>query len=362
MKTPNFRECILKIKTYVPGKPIEAVKREFGLDDVVKIASNENSLGPSPKAVEAMKEAAGEMNQYPDGSCFELREKLSEHLGVKPENLIFGNGGDEVIFYFAQAFLCEDDEIITPDCTFSEYGTSALLMGANIVTVPMKDWEIDIDGIIEKVTPKTKAVYITNPNNPTGTIISKDRIDYLLSKLPENCILFLDEAYYEYVDDPEYTNAVKYVEEDKNVIILRTFSKVYGIAGLRVGYGIAPKRIIDLVEKTRLPFNVNRMAQKAALGALSDTDHVNRSRENNKKGKEFLYAEFDKLGLEYKKTQGNFVWVDVKTDCKELFAKLQRMGVIIRAGAPFGAPTHIRVSVGTERELDKFISALKQIL
>ena len=362
MKTPSFRENILQIKTYVPGKPIETVKREFGLDDVIKIASNENPLGPSPKAVEAIKEAASEVNQYPDGSCFELRQKLAKHLGVAPENLIFGDGGDEVIFHFAQAFIKEGDEIITPDTTFSEYATSALLMGGTPKVVPMKNWEIDVDALLKAVTDKTKAIYITNPNNPTGTLLSKEKIDYLIDNMPEDCLLFLDEAYYEYVDDPDYTNSIKYVKEDKNVLALRTFSKVYGIAGVRIGYGIASKRIIDLMEKTRLPFNVNRIAQKAAIAALDDKEHVANSRKVNKAGKEFLYREFDKLGLEYKPTQGNFVWVDVKTDCKELFAKLQRMGVIIRAGAPFGAPTHIRVSVGTQKELDKFIECLKKVL
>ncbi len=362
MKTPTFRENILQIKTYVPGKPIEDVKREYGLEDVVKIASNENPLGPSPKAVEAIKANAAEVNQYPDGSCFELRQKLSVHLGVAPENLFFANGGDELIFCFAQTFICPDDEIITPECTFSEYGTSALLMAGKAVTVPMKDWEIDIDGLLSAVTPKTKAIYITNPNNPTGSLVPKEKIDYLVDNMPENCLLFLDEAYHEYVDDQDYSNAINYVKEDKNVVILRTFSKVYGIAGVRIGYGIASKRILDLVEKTRLPFNVNRIAQKAAIAALSDTDHVANSRNVNRSGKEFLYSEFDKLGLKYKPTQGNFVWVDVQTDSRALFAKLESMGVIIRPGAPFGAPTYIRVSVGTQRELDKFIDCLKKIL
>ncbi|MBQ7256608.1 MAG: histidinol-phosphate transaminase [Abditibacteriota bacterium] len=362
MKTPKFRETIMQITAYVPGKPIEDVKREFGLDDVIKIASNENPLGPSPKAVEAIKAAACEINQYPDGACFELRQKLAKHLGINPENLIFGDGGDEVIFHFAEAFINPGDEIITPDTTFSEYATSALLMGGKPVTVPMKDWEIDVDALLGAVTDKTKAIYITNPNNPTGSLLPKEKIDYLLEKMPEDCLLFLDEAYYEYVDDPGYTSSLEYIKADKNVLALRTFSKVYGIAGCRIGYGIAPKRIIDLMEKTRLPFNVSRIAQKAALAALDDIDHVAKSRKVNQEGKAFLYREFDKLGLEYKPTQGNFVWVDVKTDCKALFAKLQRMGVIVRAGAPFGAPTHIRVSVGTQRELDKFIECLKKVL
>lgn len=362
MKTPSFRECILKIKTYVPGKPAETVKREFGLDEVIKIASNENPLGASPKAVEAMKKALEDVHQYPDGSCFELRQKLALRLGVDPECLIFGNGGDEIITYFGEAFFCEGDEIIVPECTFSEYIFSSLLMGINYVSVPMKDWAIDVDGIISKITPKTKAVYITNPNNPTGTIIEKEKIDYLVSKLPESCILFMDEAYFEYVDDPDYSNSVKYVKEDKNVIVLRTFSKVYGIAGIRIGYGIAPKRIIEKVAKTRLPFNVNRIAQQGAIAALDDTEHVEKSCKTNKSGKDFLYAEFKKLGLEYKETQGNFVWVDVKKDSKTVFEELQKMGVIIRAGAPFGAPTHIRVTIGTQYELDKFIECLKKIL
>ena len=193
-------------------------------------------------------------------------------------------------------------------------------------------------------------------------MLEKNKVDYLLSKLPEDVVVFLDEAYYEFVDDPDYTKSIQYVKEDKNVVVLRTFSKVYGIAGSRIGYGVAPKKLVDLMEKTRLPFNVNRIAQKGAVAALDDKEHVENSRKNNQTGKNFLYAEFDKLGLTYKKTQGNFVWVDLKKDSKEIFAKLQSVGVIIRPGAPFGAPTHIRVSVGTPRELNKFIDALKPLL
>jgi len=362
-KTPEFRNCLLQVETYVPGKPIEEVKRELGLDEVIKLASNENPLGGSSKAMEAMKKAIEQIHLYPDGSCFELRQKLAVKLGVDNGNLIFGTGGDEVIFYFAQSFFCKDDEVIIPECTFSEYETSAILMDINIIRTPLlADWNVDFDALTSKISNKTKAIYLTNPNNPTGTLISSDKIEYILNNMPENCFLFLDEAYYEFVDDPNYTKAIEWIKEDRNIIVLRTFSKIYGLAGTRVGYGIAPTRIIDLMEKVRLPFNVNSIAQCGAIAALDDVEHVNTSREVNFKGKKFLYAEFEKLGLNYVPSSANFVWLDTKKDSRYVFKELLKLGVIVRVGAAFGADTYIRVTVGTQYELDKFITALKVVL
>lgn len=361
MNTPDYRKCLDQIKEYVPGKPIEDVKREYGIEEVIKIASNENPY-PSPKAKEAVIKYLDEVNQYPNGACFEIREALAKHWNVKPGNLIFGNGGDEIIFYFAQTFLKENDEIIVPSCTFSEYITSAYVMGAKVKSVPVKDWIIDIDAIIDAINLNTKAIYITNPNNPTGHLLAKDKIDYLLEKMPENCLLFLDEAYFEFVTDQNYSNALKYVAEDKNVIVLRTFSKVYGLAGLRIGYGIAPERIINLVNKTRLPFNVNRLAQKAAIAALLDQENVNFVRDNNQKCKKLIYSEFDKLGLKYIPTEANFIWFEVNGSAAEVCEKLIRQGVIVRCGVQFGAPHHIRVSIGTMEETEMFIKALKNAL
>ena len=363
MSKLTFRDCLLKIKPYVPGKPIEEVKRELGLAEVIKIASNENPIGPSKKAVEAMGKALDNTHIYPDGAAFELKEKLAKKLSLKPENIIFGTGGDEIIFYFAYSFLANKNNIVVPNCTFAEYATSATIMDSQIKTVPVRDdWQIDLDAMLKEVDKNTKAVYITNPNNPTGAIISADKIEDFMDKLPEDCITFIDEAYYEYVDDPNYTKALEWIIKDRNIVILRTFSKIYGLAGLRIGYAMTPERIISIMERVRLPFNTSSLAQVAAIAALDDNEHIISSRETNSKGKEYLYSEFEKLGLTYTKTNANFVWVDTFKNCKEVFNQLLKRGVIVRTGDIFGAETYIRVTIGTEKELKKFVKELKEVL
>lgn len=359
----TFRECLLKIKPYIPGKPIDEVKREFGLDEVIKIASNENPLGPSPMAVEAINKSLNDCSIYPDGASFELKTKLAAKLNLKKENIIFGNGGDEVIFYFAQSFLNENNNIVVPNCTFSEYETSARVMGAHVrLSKVNENWQINLDNMLELVDENTKAVYITNPNNPTGALISSNDIENFMNKLPADCITFIDEAYYEYVEDPDYTKAIDWIKEDRNIIILRTFSKIYGLAGLRIGYGLAPVKIINIMELVKLPFNTGTISQIAALAALDDINHITNSRKLNSEGKIFLYNEFKKLGLNYTASNANFVWVDLKTDCKKIFIELLKKGVIVRTGDIFGAPTHIRVTFGTRPQLEKFITELKNIL
>jgi histidinol-phosphate aminotransferase len=360
--TLKARECILNIKPYVPGKPIEEVKRELGLDDVSKLASNENPLGPSPLAIEAMKQAAENVALYPDGSCYKLRQALAAHLGVDPDMLLFGTGGDEVIFYLSMALLNPGDETVQADITFSEYETAARVMDATAHMVPLKNWTYDLEAMMKQVNSKTRIVTVTNPNNPTGTIISADEIEKALDKLPDNCVMFLDEAYYEYVDDPNYTRCLEWVKQDRNVLVLRTFSKIYGLAGLRVGYGIAPKRIIDILERVRAPFNVNSIAQEAALASLADPNQVVRSKKLNRESLEFFYKELTRLGVEYVESQANFLWIDVKKNCREVFAELLKRGVIVRTGDIFGCPTHIRVSTGTPEQNKRFIECLTEVL
>jgi len=356
------RECILDLVPYVPGKPIAEVKRELGIDDIIKLASNENPLGPSPRAIGAMKAAAADVGLYPEGSCFELRQAVAEHLGVPTDTLIFGSGADEVIHYIGTAFLDAGDEIVQGQPSFSQYQAAATLMNCKTNLVPLKDWTHDLEAMLAKVNERTKLFFITNPNNPTGTIVEAEQVEAVLDALPERCILVLDEAYYEYVDDPSYTRAIEWVMQGRKVIVLRTFSKIYGLAGLRVGYGIAPASIISLLERVRLPFNVSSMAQAAAIASLSDPDQVTRTREQNRRSKEYFYTELAKMGVPYTPTQANFVWVDVGRDCRQVFAELMKRGVIVRTGDPFGCPTHIRVTTGTPEQSERFIATLGEVL
>lgn len=360
--TVKARECILGIKPYVPGKPIEEVKRELGLDEVSKLASNENPLGPSPMAVEAIKHAAANVALYPDGSCYKLRHALASKLGVDPDMLIFGTGGDEVIFYLAMSILNPGDHTVQADITFSEYETSSQIMDAAVCKVPLKDWTYDLDAMMSRVNERTRLITVTNPNNPTGTLVSADVIERALDRMPDNCIMFLDEAYYEYVEDPNYTRAIDWVKQDRNVLVLRTFSKIYGLAGLRVGYGIAPKRIIDMLERVRAPFNVNSIAQEAAAASLADPHQVSRSKKHNRDSLEYFYRELTARGVEFVPSQANFLWINVKTDCRRVFNDLLKLGVIVRTGDIFDCPNYIRVSSGTQVQNEKFIKCLSEVL
>ena len=306
--------------------------------------------------------AAPELNQYPDGACYELKEALSKHLGVASSQLIVGNGSDEVIKLLAEAFLCPGDEVILGRYTFSEYEFATRLMGGKLVVVDPKDWREDLSAMAEAVTERTRLVFVGNPNNPLGTVVAKREVDALLAKLPQDAILVLDEAYYEYVTDPDYPESIDYVKEGKNVIALRTFSKAYGLAGLRVGYGIAKDEIISALNRVREPFNVNLLAQVAAKAALEDQEHIEKSKQINEEGKAYLYAEFERLGLEYIPTEANFIMVKVGRPSREVFSELLRRGVIIRTGDIFGLDDFIRVSIGLPEENRRFISALSEVL
>ncbi len=286
---------------------------------------------------------------------------LAKHLGVQPDMLIFGAGADEVIHYLGIALLEEGDEIVQAHPSFVQYQAASTLMDCVAHSVPLKDWTHDLDAMLTKVNEKTKLFFITNPNNPTGTIVSSDAVRGVLDSLPERCILVLDEAYYEYVDDPEYTRSIEWAREGRNVIALRTFSKIYALAGLRIGYGVAPARIIELLERVRAPFNVNSIAQAGAVASLRDPDQVTRSREQNRRSKEYFYAELDKMGVRYTPTQANFIWIDVGRDCREVFRELMSCGVIVRTGDIFGCPTHIRVTTGTDEQNERFIRTLKRV-
>lgn len=356
------REEIFKIKPYVPGKPVEEAERELGITDVIKLASNENPLGPSPRAIEAITAFASKVNAYPDGNCFYLKKALAAGLNCAPEEIVLGNGSDNLLMLLGATFLNPADEIIMGSPSFSEYDFSAKVMGAKTVKVPLKNFTYDLEGIAAALTDKTKIVFICNPNNPTGTIVTAAEVESFMREIPDNVLVVFDEAYYEYVGDATYPDSLQYVKKNKNVIVLRTFSKIYGLAGLRIGYGVAPKEIISAINRVREPFNVNLLAQKAALAALSDADFLEKSRAVNAAGKEMLYDALRARGLEFVPTEGNFIFINTGLDSQEVFQKLLRQGVIVRTGDIFGHHKFIRVTVGTSRENKRFIAALEKVL
>ena len=356
-------ENICRLKPYVPGKPIEEVKREFGITcSIVKMASNENPLGPSPKALAAMREALEQVALYPDGKCFQLTKALAGHLCVNENELFLGNGSDEIIHNLGITFLSPDDEIVQGDPSFSQYETSATVCNSGCVMVPLRDFTHDLDAMADRITDKTRLVYVANPNNPTGTIVTKQEVERFMARLPKRVIAIFDEAYYEYVDSPDYPNMIDYVKAGANVILLRTFSKVYGLAGLRVGYAIARPDLIECLNQVRLPFSVNSIAQAGAVASLDDPDQVARSRRVNSEGKKYLYRELEKMGLPYVPTEANFIFVDIKMDCRPVFTEMLKLGVIIRTGDIFGYPDFIRVTIGAAEENARFIDTLKQVL
>jgi len=353
---------ILRIKPYVPGKPIEEVKRELGLKKVIKLASNENPLGPSPKAIQAIKEYAAQVNLYPDGGGWRLRKVLSEKLGLERENIILGNGSDEIVSLITRVFLREGEEVIIGDPSFLMYSIDAQLSGGKVISVSLKDFRLDLKKMKEAITSKTRLIFIDNPNNPTGTIVKEDEVRDFLDKLPPHILVIFDEAYYEYVDDPGYPQTLDFVKEERNVIVLRTFSKIYGLAGLRVGYGIAKKEIIAVLNRARSPFNVNSLAQVAALASLEDEDQVKRSRKLVEEEKEFLYSRLRKLGLSFIPTQANFILIKIGKRAGKIEQALLRRGIIVRGMAGYDLSEYIRVTIGTRKQNEEFLGSLQKIL
>ena len=356
------RKGILDLKPYIPGKPIEEVQRELGLTEVVKLASNETSVGPSPLALEAIRKELGYSNLYPEGSSRLLREKLAERLNVDEDFIIVGNGADNVIDLTGMAFINGGDEVVTSEITFPAYETITRIMGGEFIACKLKDFTFDLKAITEKVTGKTKMIYLCNPNNPTGTIVKRDAVEKMMSKIPENVIVVFDEAYYDYVEDEEYPDSLSYVLKGRNVIILRTFSKIAGIAGLRVGYGIARPELIGYLRRVISPFPTNRLAQVGALASLDDNEHYERVLQSNREGKQYLYGELEKLNIFYVPTETNFIFIDLKEDSQSFYEECLKRGVIIRPGKTWGYPNCIRLTIGTQYENEKFIQALKEII
>ena len=347
---------------YQPGKPIEELEREYGVKGAIKLASNENPLGPSPKAVEAIRTALSKMNRYPDANGFYLKEKLSHKLGVKSDNIFLGNGSDEIIQLIAQAFLLPGEEAIMGDPAFSFYQMVVTAAGGKEVKVPLKDLSYDLSSMAAYINEKTKLIFINTPLNPTGTIIKKEDFEKFLEQIPSDVILVLDEAYAEYVADESFPNSLEYLDKRGGIFILRTFSKIYGLAGLRIGYGIAQSQLISCLNKIKGPFNTNALAQAAALAALDDEDHLKRSLANNQEGLTYLYGELSKMGIEHLPTQANFFLVKIGENARAIYEALLQEGVIVRAMTGYGLQHYLRVSVGLPSENERFIKTLRKVM
>ena len=356
-KVPDY---IRRIVPYVPGKPIDEVEREYGIQGSAKLASNENPLGPSPKAVAALRDRLEELHLYPDGGCFHLRHALAGKLGVEPERLIFGNGSNELIELAVRTFLRPGDEALQSRGTFVAYGLALDAMGAAVRTVPLKDYGYDLEGMAGALTPETRCVFLANPNNPTGTVYRRPEWEDFLERVGPEVLVVADEAYFEYATDPDYPDSLEDHRADRAVLTLRTFSKVYGLAGLRIGYGIAHPELVALMNQVREPFNVNAAAQWAATAAVEDTEHLRRSLEVNRQGLAFLTEGLTALGVDWVPSQANFMLVRTG-QVGRVFEELMRRGVIVRPVGP-EFPDHVRVTVGTPEENRKFLDGLSQIL
>jgi len=347
---------------YSPGKPIEEVEREIGIKGAIKLASNENPVGPSPLALRALRDAVPESHRYPDGGGYYLKRGLAARLELTPEHLILGNGCNEILDLVARCFLLPGDEVVIADPAFVIYGMLAQLQGCNRVLVPLREWTHDLEAMAKAVTRKTKMVFVGNPNNPTGTVVQPPEFEAFMRAVPEELIVVLDEAYIEYVPPELVPDSVGHVRRGRWVIVLRTFSKIYGLAGLRIGYGIATPSMIELLDRARAPFNTNAPAQRAALAALDDEEHVANSRRVNQHGMAYLSTELGQLGLSWSPSVANFLLVDLKRDGPAAARALLHEGVIVR---PMGGPklaTHVRVTIGTSHENERFIAALRRVL
>jgi histidinol-phosphate aminotransferase len=359
-----FKPAVQDIVPYEPGKPVEEVQRELGLERVVKLASNEGPYGPFPEALEALARVAPELNRYPDGGSYRLRAALAERHGVRFEEVAPGAGSDGVVDYLSQLSLDPGDEIVCGWPSFPSYVIDALKLGAVARKIPLRDYRYDLDAMLDAVGPKTKLVYVCHPNNPTGTINTRAELDDYFDRVPEHVLTVLDQAYAEYIDDPDYADGVEtYLKGGRRVAVLRTFSKIYGLAGLRVGYAVAPAQVVTAIGKVRRAFDVNSAAQEAALASIDAPDELARRRRENAAGLAQLDRIMREHGLEPAgPAMGNFLFAEVGDDSRPLFEQLLQEGVIVRPTGGFGAPGGIRVTVGTPEENALFGEALGRVL
>jgi histidinol-phosphate aminotransferase len=353
---------LTQLTPYQAGKPLEELERELGLTDAIKLASNENPLGPSPLALAAIRKTLGTLHRYPDSHAYYLKEDLARHLGIAPQQLILGNGSDEILDMLVRALVPSGGEVVSTTHTFLMYGLITQAVGGFFRPVPLKDMRVDLAAMAQAVTPQTRLIIINNPNNPTGTAFGRREWEDFLQAIPTIATVVLDEAYIDFADDPAVPTCLTYLSEDRPLVGLRTFSKAYGLAGLRIGYGFGPSELMDYLNRLRMPFNVNRMAQVAARAALNDSAFVSKTREVVLAGKELIYRELTRLGLEYVPSQSNFVLIRVPRPGQEVYQAMLREGVIIRAMDEYGFPDHIRVNMGLPEENRRFLEALQKVL
>ncbi|MEH6345939.1 MAG: histidinol-phosphate transaminase [Bermanella sp.] len=355
---------VQSLNPYQPGKPIDELAREFNLNpaDIVKLASNENPMGPSSKAVEAIKNELANLTRYPDGNGFELKTILSRKLGVKLNQITLGNGSSDILEFIVKCFVSDGDEVMVSQHAFAIYGLVTQMAGGKCVQIPAKNWGHDLEAMARAVTPSTKIIFVTNPNNPTGTWNSKGQLESFLKKVPSNVIVLLDEAYFEYVNKVDYPSGIDYLEQHQNLVVTRTFSKAYGLASLRVGYGVCCEQLADLMNRVRPPFNVDSLALAAAVACLNDESYVLQSKELNDRGMSQLQAGFDQLNLSWIPSVGNFICFAIPERAMEIYQGLLAKGVIVRPVANYEMPEHLRVSIGTQVENQTFLLALKSLL
>ncbi|MDD3650597.1 histidinol-phosphate transaminase [Immundisolibacter sp.] len=358
LATPGVRA----LQPYQPGKPLSELEREYGISGAIKLASNENPLGPSPLGLAAAREALAEVELYPDSHGFALKQALSAALRVGADQLVLGNGSNEILQLVARAFLNPGDEVVVAQYAFAIFTTEAVSAGGRVVTVPARDWGADLPAMRAAVGERTRLVFLANPNNPTGTWHRAAELLAFLESLPEHVVVVLDEAYCEYVSEPDYPNGLAWLSRFPNLIVSRTFSKIYGLAGLRLGYGVASVEMADLLNRLREPFSVNNLALAAGVAALADEEHVARSRELNAQGLTQLADACRRLGLDFIPSVGNFIAVDVGRPAGPVYEALLREGIIVRPLAPYGMPRHLRITIGTPQQMQRLLAALPNAL
>jgi len=353
---------VLTLQPYQAGKPIEELERELGITDIIKLASNENPRGPGPAVHAAIARASTALSRYPDGSGYRLKHALARQLGVDADQISLGNGSNDVLELVARIALSPGSEGIVSTQAFVVYPLAVIAHGGKLVTVPSKDWSHDLDAMARAVTEKTRIVFVANPNNPTGTWVTRQQLTTFLDRIPEHVIVVLDEAYFEYLQHPDYPNGIEFLDRYPNLVVTRTFSKIYGLAGMRVGYCVSHRDIADLLNRVRQPFNVSALALECAEAALGDKEFVISSRRINDEGMEQLRRGLDQLGVEYIRSGGNFICIDLKRPATPVYEELLRLGVIVRPIAGYGMPNHLRITVGLHEENARFLDALARVV
>jgi histidinol-phosphate aminotransferase len=355
------REGVENLVPYPPGKPIEELERELGITGSIKLASNENPIGPSPLAIQAITDRLNALHRYPDGSGFYLKSKLSKKYSIPPDQIILGNGSNELIELVIRTFLSTEEHVIQAFPTFLVYEKIVKGAGGQMISVPLLNFKIDLDEISKVITSKTKMIFINNPNNPTGSVLSEEQMACFLKDIPEDIVVILDEAYIEFVSDPAVASGLKFLEKRPLLVVLRTFSKLYGLAGLRIGYGFGSREVIDYMNRVRQPFNANVLAQAAANAALDDMAFVSQTLKLVREGLDYLYNGIQDMGLEYIPTQTNFFLIKVPLGGPKTYELMLREGVIVRSMDSYGLPEYIRINVGLPKENERFIRTLKKI-